>query len=220
MVPDCVRTWCTDAADSLQVPLNFTAVPAMVGLAAALGGRHIAVRLKTHGHWYERPILWGCMVGHPSSGKSPALSPAWRLLESVTGPERAGYEHARQVHEGKAILADARRAHAKDEARKAIKKGMAIDPEALGGSTRFDDEAPSEPRLVVNDAPVEKLGELLNENPRGLIQFRDELARWLASLDRDGREQDRAFWLERWNGTGPYTSERIGRGTIRIMPTP
>jgi len=216
LLPDCVRTWCTDAADSLQVPLDFTAVPAMVGLAAALGGRHIAVRLKTHGHWYERPILWGCVVGRPSSGKSPALSPARRLLESVTGPERAGYERARQVHEGKAILADARRAHAKDEARKAIKKGMAIDPEALGESARFDDEAPSEPRLVVNDATVEKLGELLNENPRGLIQFRDELAGWLASLDREGREQDRAFWLECWNGTGPYTSDRIGRGTVRI----
>lgn len=216
LLPDCVRTWCIDAADSLQVPLDFTAVPAMVGLAAALGGRHLAVRLKTHGHWYERPILWGCVVGRPSSGKSPALSPARRMLESVIGPERAGYEHARHVHEGKAILADARRAHAKDEARKAIKKGMAIDPEALGESARFDDEAPSEPRLVVNDATVEKLGELLNENPRGLIQFRDELAGWLASLDREGREQDRAFWLECWNGTGPYTSDRIGRGTVRI----
>lgn len=216
LLPDCVRTWCIDAADSLQVPLDFTAVPAMVGLAAALGGRHIAVRLKTHGHWYERPILWGCVVGRPSSGKSPALSPARRLLENVTGPERDAYEQARKVHEGKAILADARKAQAKEEARKAIKKGMPIDAEALGESARFDDEAPAEPRLVVNDATVEKLGELLNENPRGLIQFRDELAGWLASLDREGREQDRAFWLECWNGTGPYTSDRIGRGTIRI----
>ncbi|CBA16350.1 DUF3987 domain-containing protein [Xanthomonas albilineans] len=216
LLPDCIRTWCTDAADSLQVPLDFTAVPAMVGLAAALGGRHLAVRLRRHGHWYERPILWGCVIGRPSSGKSPALSPARRLLESVTGPESDEYERARKMHEGKAILADARKAQAKEEARKAIKKGMPIDPEALGESARFDDEAPTEPRLVVNDATVEKLGELLNENPRGLIQFRDELAGWLASLDREGREQDRAFWLECWNGTGPYTSDRIGRGTIRI----
>ncbi|WP_168355640.1 DUF3987 domain-containing protein [Stenotrophomonas maltophilia] len=216
LLPDCVRTWCMDAADSLQVPLDFTAVPAMVGLAAALGGRHLAVRLKTHGHWYERPILWGCVVGRPSSGKSPALSPARRLLESVIGPEREEYERARKVHEGKAILAEARKAHAKDEARKAIKKGTPIDPEALGESARFNDAEPTEPRLVVNDATVEKLGELLNENPRGLIQFRDELAGWLASLDREGREQDRAFWLECWNGTGPYTSDRIGRGTVRI----
>lgn len=216
LLPDCVRTWCMDAADSLQVPLDFTAVPAMVGLAAALGGRHLAVRLKTHGHWYERPILWGCVVGRPSSGKSPALSPVRRLLESVTDPERGEYEQARKVHEGKAILADARKAYAKEEARKAIKKGTPIDPETLGESARFDDDAPTEPRLVVNDATVEKLGELLNENARGLIQFRDELAGWLASLDRDGREQDRAFWLECWNGTGPYTSDRIGRGTVRI----
>ncbi|MBH1710573.1 DUF3987 domain-containing protein [Stenotrophomonas maltophilia] len=216
LLPDCVRTWCIDAADSLQVPLDFTAVPAMVGLAAALGGRQLAVRLKTHGHWYERPILWGCVVGRPSSGKSPALSPARRLLESVIGLEREEYERARKVHEGNAILADARRAQARDAARKAIKNGTPIDAGALGESASFDDDAPTEPRLVVNDATVEKLGELLNENPRGLIQFRDELAGWLASLDREGREQDRAFWLECWNGTGPYTSDRIGRGTVRI----
>lgn len=73
---------------------------------------------------------------------------------------------------------------------------------------------------MVNDATVEKLGELLNDNPRGLIQVRDELAGWLAPLDQEGREQDRAFWLECWNGTGPYTSDRIGRATARIMPTP
>lgn len=216
LLPDCVRTWCMDTADSLQVPLDFTAVPAMVGLAAALGGRQLAVRLKTHGHWYERPILWGCVIGRPSSGKSPALSPVRRLLESVTAPERDKYQQARKIHDGNAILADARKAHAKDEARKALKKGTPIDPEALGESARFDDAAPTEPRLVVNDATVEKLGELLNENSRGLIQFRDELAGWLASLDREGREQDRAFWLECWNGTGPYTSDRIGRGTVRI----
>jgi len=48
------------------------------------------------------------------------------------------------------------------------------------------------------------------------VQFRDELAGWLANLDREGRESDRAFWLECWNGTGAFTVDRIGRGTIRI----
>lgn len=69
---------------------------------------------------------------------------------------------------------------------------------------------------MVNDATIEKLGELLNANPRGLIQYRDELAGWLASMDREGREGDRAFWLECWNGKGGFTVDRIGRGTVRI----
>jgi hypothetical protein len=69
---------------------------------------------------------------------------------------------------------------------------------------------------VVADATVEKLGELLNANPRGLLMVRDELTGWLASLDREGHECDRSFWLECWNGTGPFVVDRIGRGTVRI----
>ena len=41
---------------------------------------------------------------------------------------------------------------------------------------------------MVNDSTVEKLGELLNENPNGLLVFRDELTGFLRQLDRDGHE--------------------------------
>jgi putative DNA primase/helicase len=80
-----------------------------------------------------------------------------------------------------------------------------------------ESSAPVERRYVTNDPSVEKLGELLNENPRGLLLFRDELTGWLRTLDRDGHEGDRAFYLEAWEGRGaPYVYDRIGRGTIRI----
>jgi hypothetical protein len=35
-------------------------------------------------------------------------------------------------------------------------------------------------------------------------------------LDKYGREGDRAFYLESWNGNGSYTVDRIGRGTLHI----
>jgi hypothetical protein len=34
--------------------------------------------------------------------------------------------------------------------------------------------------------------------------------------DRRGHENDRAFYCEAWNGTGAYTYDRIGRGTLHI----
>jgi hypothetical protein len=37
---------------------------------------------------------------------------------------------------------------------------------------------------------------------------------FLASWDNPGRESDRVFFLEAWNGDGSHTSDRIGRGTI------
>jgi hypothetical protein len=39
---------------------------------------------------------------------------------------------------------------------------------------------------------------------------------FLRSFDRDGRESDRAFYLEAWNGNGRFTYDRIGRGTVDI----
>jgi len=63
---------------------------------------------------------------------------------------------------------------------------------------------------------VEKLGELLNHHPNGLLLFRDELSGWLHTMDRPGHENDRAFYCEAWNGTSGYTYDRIGRGTLHI----
>jgi len=71
-------------------------------------------------------------------------------------------------------------------------------------------------RYTTSDPTVEKLGELLRENPRGLLLIRDEIAGWLRTLDRPGREGDREFYLQGWNGTEPFTVDRIGRGTIHV----
>jgi hypothetical protein len=74
----------------------------------------------------------------------------------------------------------------------------------------------TERRYMTQDPTTEKLGELCQENPRGLLVLRDELAGWLRTLERPGREGDREFYLEGWNGTGSYTFDRIGRGTVHI----
>ncbi len=51
----------------------------------------------------------------------------------------------------------------------------------------------NEDDTIVNDVSVEKLGELLKENPRGLLMVRDELAGFLANLERKEYQSDRAF---------------------------
>ena len=57
------------------------------------------------------------------------------------------------------------------------------------------------------------------ENPNGLTLFRDELIGFLRSMDRQGHESDRGFYLEAWNGSNAYAYDRIGRGTIMIPNT-
>lgn len=77
-------------------------------------------------------------------------------------------------------------------------------------------DQPSGRRYFVNDASVEKLLEIMSVNLNGLLLHRDEIAGWLASIDKPGSEEARSIYLEAWNGDGSYTQDRIGRGTIRV----
>src|SRR5262249_16800711 len=77
-------------------------------------------------------------------------------------------------------------------------------------------DAPKLRRLIVNDAPFEALHETLEDNPAGVLVVRDELTGWWSQLDRPGREGDRGFFLQAWNGDTSYTVDRIGRGRIHV----
>ena len=81
------------------------------------------------------------------------------------------------------------------------------------------EQAPCPPilrRYKTNDSTVEKLGELLRENPTGILVLRDELVGLIATWEREGREGERAFFLEGWNGNQSFDTDRIGRGHISI----
>jgi hypothetical protein len=77
-------------------------------------------------------------------------------------------------------------------------------------------EEPRQRRFKSNDATIEKLGDLLVHNPQGLMVCRDELVGLWASWEQQGREGDRSFYLEGWNGTNSFSIDRIGRGSLRI----
>ncbi len=111
----------------------------------------------------------------------------------------------------------ARQKQSKEQVEAAVREGKTEMAKRLAREIIKDGgKEPQRRRYLTNDATVEKIGELLAANPRGLLIFRDELTGWLSSLDREGREGTRAFFLEAWNGTGRFTYDRIKRGTIDI----
>jgi len=79
---------------------------------------------------------------------------------------------------------------------------------------------PSKVRFDTQDTTVEKLGELLRDNPNGILVIRDELMGWFKNLGKQGHESARAFYLEAWSGVSSgFTYDRIDRGEIEI-PNP
>jgi len=56
----------------------------------------------------------------------------------------------------------------------------------------------------------------MQQNPWGTLSYRDELYGLLTSLDKQGQEGSRAFYLQSYDGNQGYTFDRIMRGTVHI----
>lgn len=74
-------------------------------------------------------------------------------------------------------------------------------------------------RIITSDATCEKHLEIMSKNPFGITLLRDELSGWMELMERSGRQGERQFYLEAWNGDTPYTMDRIGRGTTSCDAT-
>lgn len=215
ILPDSLRPWIADIAERLQCPPEYPAVGAMVSLAA-LVGRKVGIRPKRHDDWTVVPNLWGVIVGRPGVLKTPALQEAMKPLMRLEMDAKNRHEFAKVDAEADKVVAEARRKVNESRIREIVKKGVG-DPYEIARLSAGDSQAaPARRRYLVNDSSVEKLGELLNENPNGLMVFRDELLGLLYALEREGQEGARQFYLETWNGTGRFTYDRIGRGTVDI----
>lgn len=218
MLPASFRGWIADIAARGCFPIEYPAAAALVALGS-LVGRKLCIRPKRHDDWLVVGNLWGAVIGPPGLQKSPAIEEALRPLKRLAVAAFEAHGAALAAHQAMALVAKAKAEAAKDRLKQAARKKAAdadLDALARDASANWGLDPPTIRRYIVNDATVEKLGELLRENPNGLLQFRDELTGFLRTLDRQGHENDRGFYLESWNGSDSYTYDRIGRGTVLI----
>jgi putative DNA primase/helicase len=205
------RPLVQDVAERMQVPLDFPAVTAIATLAGVTNRRALIQPKEHDDSWKVVPNLWGAIIGPPGVLKTPLMNsimhPArlieeeWRLAYQS---DKANYQNALELHE-----AEVKAWQAKDQ--QALKAGKPRLPKPSATL-----EKPVARRLLTSDATFEKLHELLSENPTGVLVIRDELTGWLAGLERQGREQERGFYLECWIGDSSFTIDRIGRGSIHV----
>lgn len=219
LLPQSLAPWVKDISERVQCPPDFVAATVMVALAALIG-RKAAIYPKQKDDWLVVPNLWGALIGRPSVMKTPAMSEGLRPLKRLAVESRKAYQEALRDYQADEVFSEA----TEKQLRKQIDKAVAGSDNHKKAQVRDDyinwqenqNELPVEKRYIVNDTTIEKLGELLNENINGLLLERDELTGWLKTLDREDRSNDRAFFLEAFNGCGSYTYDRIGRGTVHV----
>lgn len=223
MLPEPLRPWILDVSYRMQCPPDFIAASAIIMLSTVIGAG-CAIKPKRHDDWIVIPNLWGGIVGGPGTMKSPAIATTFGLLSAIEAKAFADFDADLRAYSAELQAFEATKSALKDQMKAAAKaaskksNGQDFTMDQLKEKSRII-ESPKKPpckRFTTNDASIEKISEIESENPRGLTVLVDELMRLLLSFERDGHQQDRAFYLEGWNGYSTFTIDRIGRGTIRV----
>lgn len=201
-LPEAIREGCLDTAERLNCPLEYVVIPALISAGTALGNTVGIWPKEFDESWVVHPGLWGAIVGSPGSMKTPALLAALKPLYHLEEQAASKYkqEYAQYII---------------DKAK--FDKDLA--KYKSGKITIFPAEPhkPTKERYIVNDVTYQALGEILADNPRGVIALADELSGLLQSLDSPGQEAARGFYLSGWGGQGSYTFDRITRESVTLV---
>jgi len=211
LLPASLRPLVEDVSERMQTPLDYAAAAAVLALAGCVNRRAIVCPRAEDTSWMVVPNLWGAIVGPPGVMKSPVLRAITLPLSHIEQLWRAEHSEASSEYQAAKEEAELRHQAWREECKRAFKsnKPTPIQPDNTVS-------LPAQKRLVLTDATFEKLHEILGENPAGVLFIRDELTGWLAQLDKQGREGERGFFLQAWNGDAGFNIDRIGRGSIHV----
>ena len=213
---DCVlaarslRPWIEDIAERMQISPDIPAIGAITALSAAIG-RRVQIMPKAHDNWTVVPNLWGLVVAPPGYMKSPALSEVMKPPHRLESEAHREYESARVVW----ATEKERIAIANSAAKSATLARLKKDPAADITPFLAEPDEPIATRYCVNNFSLEALGEVLMGNQDGVLAFSDETHGLLKMSEKPGNEGLHDFLLSAWNGDGPFTFDRIGRGLNR-----
>lgn len=202
VLPQRVARFIREAARAIGCDEAMLALPMLAMLAGCIGLSRV---LRVRRSWLQACTTWAVLIAESGGHKSPALSAVMATIERVQGRCLRDHETAMQRH---AILEAEHAKLAED-----FKRGKA----SAGIEPPLPPEPPTPRRVLVSDATVESLAPILQENPRGLLLVRDELAGWIGSFDayKGGKGADVTHWLSMHDGK-PLTVDRKGNGTMPI----
>ncbi len=211
LLPSSFRALVRDVAERMQIPIDYPAAVIVLSLAGAVNRRARIQPKANDTSWLVVPNLWGAIIAAPGFLKSPTIQAITRPLTRIQDAWWQEHKEALRAYHRSNEEFELRCAAWKDQFKAAAKQGRAAPAHPEGG--------PDEPhlrRLIVNDATFEALHQTMAVNPAGILVVRDELTGWFSQLDKVGREGERAFALQAWNGDTGHTIDRIGRGTVHV----
>jgi hypothetical protein len=204
-------SWIEAAAESKGAPPDYVAL-ALLSVAGALIGN--ARWANPWEGWEAPPAVNVALIGNPSSSKSPALDAVTAPLAEIEAVDNEDWKERRRQHATDKAAATERRTKWEKEVKSAVGLG---NPPPVMPADADEPESPQRRRILSTDPTVAKAERMSAANPRGLALVRDELAGWIAGMDRfnNGAGSDRAFWLQAYGG-GHWAPDRVKDGDAEI----
>ncbi len=211
MVPEILFKKADDLARRLGTSRDATLMVAVSGLSGAIGRR---CALFPKPDYKVVPNLSCLLLGGPSAQKSPILKEMLNPLYSIQRElslknESDSREHAKakyglqlKIGELKGKLKKA----SNEEKEESIKEIAQLKLEL---EEKFEPK-----RILVTDATIERLIELMQSNPYGLIMVWDEISGLFKLFEREGRESERQTILSLISGDIGQMQDRVGRGHV------
>lgn len=222
LIPEPFRIWLDDVSHRMQTPKDFAVISSMV-IVGSLIGAGCSIKPKRLDDWQVIPNVWGACIGRPSVVlKTPSMKEPMNLLERLQAEYGEQFDKDKAGAEFDGLANKAMLDSVKNDIAKAAKgKGkdcvvqdddmqkLKADYLQLTESTEPD----ATRRLFkTNETSIQSMTLLQVQNERGILVFRDELTGLLVKWDTEQGNDERAYFLEGWNGDGSYTDVKIGRG--------
>lgn len=204
MLPTSISGWVQDVCERIESPFEIGAVTALT-LIGNLIGNKVGIRPKAKDNWTVVPNVWGMIIGSPSIKKTPVYSELYKAVSKLEIEENENFKAALEEYKLEEELYKAKKKEAVKKTDDNSKVKELIAP-----------MMPNKKRYATSDGTIEAIADIISHNPSGLLITRDELSGFLNMMDKAGKEGDRAFYLEGWNGTGSFSVDRIMRGSTFI----
>jgi putative DNA primase/helicase len=178
-MPKHCRDLIREASEAIGCAPEMIALPMLAVLSAAIGNSR---RLQVKGGWEEGACIYAAVIAEPGEKKTPAQVVATEPARRIQTSLKRAYQEQLEVYEGELRQHEVAKAKAKKE----------------GEAAEAPPKKPTFRRTVVGDITTEALAVILEENPRGVLMNRDELAGWVRGMDQykaGGKGSDRQFWL-------------------------